>query len=180
MRLLTPCILVLTGCSLLSTTDSSSISDADLAKVSYSLHLTRASLTGQEFEQYKALPQGVFMECGTVRRGRAEVSEQQIESPSAERQREIRIAAAELLQESLSDQAASYDPPGNASAFTDPGRYTLTIVRGSDKAEIKTSFDWVERKQTLLAAKLHAFTRLIRGATAHAPCRNEEFYGVGR
>jgi len=150
------------------------------AAVSYSLYLNRSSLTAQEFEQYKALPQGLFMECGTVYRGRADVREQGIQSVSPEKRQTLHTYALEIFETLRSQEAPHFDAPGTGAGFADPGKFTLVVTRGSDTIEVKTSLDWVEQKQTVLAKKLHTFTRELRGSAERAPCNNDEFYGLTR
>jgi hypothetical protein len=180
MRLHLLISLLLAGCS--GSVGSKSIIDAgaDLSKISYSLYVNRGSLAAQEFEQYKALPQGLFMECGTVYRGRSQVAQQVIESPSSQQQEAIKAAANEIFQELTSEGEHHFDSPGMGSGIGDPGKYTLTVMNGVNKAEVRTSFDWVERKSTVLSSKLNSFTQSLRGALSKPPCGNVEFYGVGR
>lgn len=180
MRISTFVLILLSGCSLISESPKPIDAPADFAKISYSLYLQRASLTNQEFEQYKALPTGLFMECGTVHRGRARVTQQRIESLPAEQQEVVKSVAGELFRELTDDQPAHYDAPGSGMGLADPGKFILTVAKGSERTEIKTSFDWVEKKQTVLSKKLHAFTQKVRGGVEGPPCGNENFYGVGR
>jgi len=168
------------GCSFSSEVAAPGTPEVDLSKTSYSLYLNRASLASQEFEQYKALPQGLFMECGTVHRGRAEVREQGIQNPGPERQLALKAMAHEILQQLNSPEPQHFDTPGTGGGFADPGKFTLVVTDGSQKAEIRTSLDWVERKQTLFSRKLNNFTRELRGVSPKSPCGNEEFYGISR
>lgn len=168
------------GCSFSSEAPAASAPEVDLSKTSYSLYLNRASLTSQEFEQYKALPQGLFMECGVVHRGRAQVREQGIQAPNAERQRILKSMAHGILQQFSSQEAPVVDNAGTGGGLADPGKFTLTVIDGSQKAEVRTSLDWVERKQTSFSKKLNAFAKELRGVAPKSPCGNEEFYGIGR
>ncbi len=168
------------GCSFSSEAPAPTAPEVDLSKTSYSLYLNRASLTSQEFEQYKALPQGLFMECGVVHRGRAQVREQGIQAPSAERQRVLKSMAHGILQQLSSHEAPTVDNAGTGGGLADPGKFTLLVMDGSQKAEVRTSLDWVERKQTSLSKKLNAFAQELRGVSPKSPCGNEEFYGISR
>jgi hypothetical protein len=172
--------LAVSGCSQSSQSTPPDAKEIDLSKTSYSLYLNRASLSSQEFEQYKALPQGLFMECGTVHRGRAQVREQGIQNPSSERQLALKAVAHEILQQLKSSEVPHVDNPGTGGGFTDPGKFTLLVTDGLQQAEVRTSFDWVERQQTVFSRKLHSFTRELRGVAPKSPCGNEEFYGISR
>jgi hypothetical protein len=181
-RALLMCCLILTvsGCSQSFEPSPQGANTVDLSKTSYSLYLNRASLSSQEFEQYKTLPQGLFVECGTVHRGRAQVREQDIQNPSSERQLALKVMAHEILQQLQSPEAPRVDSPGTGGGFTDPGKFTLLVSDGAQQAEVRTSLDWVERQQTVFSRKLNLFTRELRGAAPKSPCGNEEFYGISR
>jgi hypothetical protein len=142
--------------------------------------MTRGSLTSQEFEQYKTLPQGVFLECGSIHRGRPQTAYQGVEKGSADHYEAVKAAAGELLQILSSEEVPKYDAPGTGSGFADPGKFVFVVSNDGSKKEVKTSLDWVEQKRTSFATKLHAFTTLVRGISARPPCGNVEFYGIAR
>jgi hypothetical protein len=142
--------------------------------------MTRGSLTSQEFEQYKTLPQGLFVECGSIHRGRPQTQYQGVEKGSPEQNQSAQLAALELLQVLNSEDSVKFDSAGSGTGFADPGKFTLTINNDGKKREIKTSLDWVEQKRTAFSTKLHAFTRLVRGIPATPPCGSMEFYGIAR
>jgi hypothetical protein len=172
--------ILLVGCS---GSEPISVPDepvTDLSKLSYSLYMTRGSLTSQEFEQYKTLPQGLFVECGTIHRGRPQTVAQGVERNAPEQSQPAKLAAFELLQILNFEESLKLDAAGTGTGFADPGKYILTINNDGTKREIKTSLDWVEQKRTAFSTKLHTFTRLVRGIPATPPCGNAEFYGIAR
>lgn len=173
-------LLSLCGCFGSSTESPPAVQSADVSKVSYTLYMTRGSLTSQEFEQYKTLPQGVFLECGTIHRGRPQTAFQGLETGAAERQDPAKIAAHEVLALLASGEEPKIDEPGTGTGFADPGKFILTISDGGAKREIKTSLDWVEQKRTSFASKLHSFGELVRAIPSNPPCGNSEFYGLAR
>jgi hypothetical protein len=168
------------GCSQSVESTAPASPEVDVSKISYSLYLNRSSLSSQEFEQYKVLPQGLFAECGTVHRGRAQVREQGIQSTTIERQTHLKTMAHDILQQVNSQDAPHVDTPGTGSDFADPGKFILVVTDAQGKAEVRTSLDWVERKPTLLAQKLNAFAQELRSVSPNSPCGNGEFYGIGR
>jgi hypothetical protein len=176
----TCCLVVVSGCSQSSQSLPLDTKQVDLSKTSYSLYLNRASLSSQEFEQYKALPQGLFIECGTVHRGRAQVREQGIQSSSSERQLALKAMANEIYQLLKSSEAPHVDSPGTGAGLADPGKFTLVVTDGPRQVEVRTSLDWVERQQTGFSRKLNGFATELRGVAPKSPCGNEEFYGIGR
>lgn len=153
---------------------------SDHAAVSYTLSLQRASLTGRDFESYKVLPVGVFVECGTVYRGRPETQFQSIEQPSREAIEESKRFAADIIEQYGETSPHSIDPRGSADSLADPGAYTLLITQGGTSTELRTSVDWVEQRRSTLATLVNRFTRLVRGLPLEPPCGNSEFYGIGR
>ena len=174
------CLVVIAGCSASTPEPAQLATSEELSAISYSLYISRASLTSQEFEQYKTLPQGVFVECGTIYRGRPQTSFQGIEAGTQSQQEATKAAAYALLQILNSNESPKFDEPGVGSGFADPGKYVLTIGSGSSRREIKTSLDWVEQKRTAFAGKVHEFTTLVRGMPSTSPCGNAEFYGIAR
>jgi hypothetical protein len=178
------CVFAMTGvigCSgVASQPDLSPPSEAESAAVSYSLYLNRSSLTAQEFEQYRELPQGLFTECGTVYRGRAEVRQQGIEQPASSARMQLKAQAIHFFERLRSADPPHLDSPGTGAGFADPGKFTLVIARGADKVEVRTSLDWVERAQTTFSKDLKSFAQQLRGALSKAPCGNHEFYGIAR
>ena len=171
-------VTLLVGCVALEETPPSS--PEELSSVSYNLYVSRSSLTNTEFEQYKLLPAGLFSECGTIHRGRPETRQQTIEKIDSDKLAKSRELALELFKTVSSPEHAPADAPGANSGMADPGKYTLTVQVGDNKVELKTSFDFVERQQTSIAAHAHAFTQMLRSLPSKTLCGNQDFYGIGR
>jgi hypothetical protein len=148
--------------------------------VSYSLYLGRGSLNSNDFEQYRALPEGLFAECGTVHRGRPHSVYQGIEPVSSDSATAISAQAHEIIEQMKSEEPPRFDAPGSSSGFADPGKFTLLLGSEGARYEVHTSLDWVERQQTPFAKRLNTLARLIRGVPERAPCNNNEFYGLSR
>lgn len=151
-----------------------------LTSISYTLYVSRASLTNTEFEQYKLLPAGLFSECGTIHRGRSETRQQTIEKVDSEKLVKSRELALELFETLSSGDHAPVDAPGANSGLADPGKYTLTVQVGEKRVDLKTSFDFVERQQTSLSSHAHSLTQMIRSMPSKTLCGNQDFYGIGR
>jgi hypothetical protein len=148
--------------------------------ISYSLYLGRGSLSSNDFEQYRSLPEGLFAECGTVHRGRSHTAYQGIEPLSAATAVGISATALEIIEQMKSEEPPRFDASGAGSGFADPGKFILLLGSEGARYEVRTSLDWVERQQTPFAKRLNTLGRLIRGVPERAPCGNGEFYGLSR
>lgn len=153
---------------------------AEPSPVSYSLYLGRGSLNSNDFEQYRALPEGLFAECGTVHRGRPHTAYQGIEPVSSDSATAIYAQAHEIIEQMKSEEPPRFDAPGSGSGFADPGKFTLLLGSEGARYEVRSSLDWVERQPTPFAKRLNALARLIRGVPERALCSNNEFYGLSR
>jgi len=154
--------------------------DTDLSKVGYSLSLRRASLTSRDFESYKLLPNGVFVECGTIYQGQPETRFRSIEQPNPEAINHSRQLARDIVDQYSQGGAQQADAAGRGEGLADPGVLTLLASNASSKIELRTSVDWVEQKRNSFAALVNQFIKAVRGLPEKAPCSNEEFYGIGR
>jgi len=172
-------ILLLSACSLIEQTPPAAPPEK-LAQVRYTLYVSRASLATTEFEQYKLLPSGLYAECGTIHRGRPETKEQVIEKVADDSLQASREMAYEVYEKLRSSDSLHVDQPGTNASLVDPGKYILSIQVDSSSAELKTSLDFVERRQESIAKEANALTQLIRGMTSKPLCGNGEFYGLGR
>jgi hypothetical protein len=181
-------VCLLCGCSTTEveplTAESSQAQDSalvsDLSRVSYTLSLRRASLTSQDFESYKLLPVGVFIECGVVYRGRPETKFQNIEQPDSSAVDESKVLAREIIAKYRETESLSIDPVGSSAGFTDPGAFTLQVSDGDAKIDLRTSVDWVEQRRSVLATLVNRFTQTVRALPSNPPCGTAEFYGIGR
>jgi hypothetical protein len=150
------------------------------SRVSYSLVITRTSLSATEFEQYKLLPAGLFVECGTIQRGRFDTRQQAIEKVPPEKVQESTELAHALFEKLASADSASLDTPGTNSSMMDPGTYTVRIQVDDHHVEARTSCDFVQQGRTVTSLELKRFSELMRALPDQAPCGNEDFYGLAR
>lgn len=148
--------------------------------VSYSLIMSRTSLSATEFEQYKLLPAGLFVECGTIQRGRFDTRQQAIERVSPEKIQKSKELARSVFEKLTSADPTAFDTPGGNSSMIDPGTYTVRIHVGDQNVEAKTSYDFVQQGRTVTALELKRLTEVVRALPAQAPCGNEDFYGIAR
>lgn len=176
--LVSTCIIALSGCSLLF--DRAPEAEIDLSPVSYQLYLSRSSLESTAFEQYKLLPTGLFFECGSIYRGRSDTKDQGIRQIDPEVLRATQQAAFKILEHMKRDSPPAVDVPGTNAGLADPGKFLLTLRSGDATAEVKTSLDYVERDQTIIARDAKRFAQLLRSSLAQPPCGNWDFYGIGR
>jgi hypothetical protein len=153
---------------------------APLSSVNFGISLNRASLTSHDFEKYKLLPAGLFVECGTFYRGRPETTSQAIEQVGVESIEEARRLARLIIESYSSNPTEAIDPPGDSSDLADPGMLTLRASDGAKKIELRTSVDWVEQKRGSFAALVNEFTQVVRGLTPEPLCGQHAFYGIGR
>jgi hypothetical protein len=172
--------ICLSACSVDTPSPANHAPSPALAGIHYGVSLQRASLTGRDFESYKLLPVGVFVECGTVYRGRPETQFQSIEQPSAEAIEESKRLAYEIIERYGEAEAHTIDPRGSSEGPFDPGAFTLSASSGEKRIELVTSVDWVEQKRSSLATLVNRFAQVVRGLPVSPPCGNPEFYGIGR
>lgn len=148
--------------------------------VSFNLSMSRASLATTEFEQYKSMPVGLFAECGTIHRGRADTRDQKIEKVDAERLKEARVLAWRLFERLSAEERPPVDEPGTNASLADPGKYALKLRVADKQVELLTSLDFVERRQASIATDANKFTQVVRALPSGVMCGNSDFYGIGR
>jgi len=170
--------LLLSGCATSHKTFSGT--PGENSAVSYTLYVSRSSLTTTEFEQYKLLPSGLYSECGTIHRGRPETRQQTIEKIDADKVVKSGELARELFGVLSSLDHSSVDAPGTSSGLADPGKYTLTVQLGDKKVDLTTSFDFVERQRSSISARAYILTQMIRSMPSRTLCGNQDFFGIGR
>jgi len=155
------------------------VSSDQASQVSYQLFLSRTSLEGTDFEQYKLLPMGLFMECGTIRRGRSHSSEHDIVRLQPDALQSTQVVAAEIFQHMTGGDPPSADSPGNNSSLIDPGKFLLSVTMNGKTARVDTSLDYVQRDKTMLSEQAKKFAQLLRGSLQRSPCGLADFYGIG-
>ena len=153
---------------------------APLSSVNFGISLNRASLTSHDFEAYKLLPAGLFVECGTFYRGRPETTSQGIEPVGVESIEEAKRLARLIIERHSNNPTEVIDASGDSSDLADPGMFTLRASDGAKKIELRTSVDWVEQKRGSFAALVNEFTQVVRGLTPEPLCGQHAFYGIGR
>jgi hypothetical protein len=173
-------LLAFCGCSEIAETSSDNTIVPAVPNVSYQLYLSRRSLEGASFEQYRLLPVGLFVECGDLKSGREQGSEGSIVPISSATQEGTQRMASALLIRSARGDASANEQPGDNSSFADPGKVVLIVSDGVREQEIATSLDAVEARRGALPSALHAFARLVRGVPAEPPCGNDSFFGIAR
>lgn len=176
---------VLSGCSIIAgdsvaAAAHDAVYSQDLSRIGYTLLLQRSSLTSRDFESYKTVPTGVFIECGVILRGRPEVRFQRIESPDSAALEETKRLAQEIIISYRDVDPRSIDPEGSSAGFTDPGSFILSASDGDAKMHLATSVDWVERRRGALATLVNRFAQAVRRLPSKPPCGSVEFYGIGR
>lgn len=172
--------IAFSGCSLFSSDVQLAENSERPPEVSFDLSISRASLTTTEFEQYKSMPIGLFAECGTIHRGRADTRDQKIEKVDAERLQEAGVLAYHLFERLSAEERPPVDEPGTNASLADPGKYTLKLRVGDKQAELLTSLDFVERRQASIATDANRFTQVVRALPSGIMCGNSDFYGIGR
>jgi len=182
MRLISSLILAIafSGCSIISSDNDAATPSDNVPEVSFNLSMSRASLTTTEFEQYKTMPMGLFAECGTIHRGRADTRDQKLEKVDTERLNEARVLAYRLFERLSAEERPPVDQPGTNASLADPGKYTLKLSVGDKHAELATSLDFVERRQASIATDANRFTQAVRALPSGVMCGNNDFYGIGR
>jgi hypothetical protein len=182
MRFMSRVVLsvVLSGCSLLSSEEQSLVTAENVPEVSFNLSISRSSLTTTEFEQYKSMPGGLFAECGTIHRGRPDIRDQKAEKVSADKLLEVRLLASRLFERLSAEERPPVDEPGTNASLADPGTYTLKLQVADKQVELRTSFDFVERRQASIATDANDFTTMVRALPSGVMCGNHNFYGIGR
>lgn len=149
-------------------------------KLSYQLYLSRSSMQGTDFEQYKLTPQGLFYECGIIHRGRPEVKSQGIQALEGDALQGTRELAQKISADLGTTQPPLFDPPGSNAGFADPGKFLLSLVIGDQAREVKTSLDGVEKARTRVEGHAKEFAESVRGSVTTSLCGSHDFYGIGR
>ena len=105
-------VCLLSACATSSVEPPEEAPAAPLSSVNFGISLNRASLTSHDFEKYKLLPAGLFVECGTFYRGRPETTSQAIEQVGVESLEEARRLARLIIESYSSNPTEAIDAPG--------------------------------------------------------------------
>lgn len=146
--------------------------------------MSRGSLTGTDFEQFKLLEGGqLFVECGVAKGGRFIPSYQTLDTLSPNNRASVEEQISVLLSTSTYRNNA-FDSPGKSNSLFDPGKFELSFrmaERGERKAiDIKTSLDAVSDPTDKAEQALLKIAKLFREgvSTTDALCKNRDFYGI--
>jgi hypothetical protein len=167
------CLLSLGGCSV-----EEGVKPAPPVQAkSLELFFQRASLSTNEFEQYKVNGEKLFFECGAVRRGRFVADKQEFVSfpPNFSERYEQRLAQ---VVAALDGNNNEFDSPGRARGLADPGIFLLEVQLVNGVKSVKTSFDSVVDPNSKAEEELQQLAKLLRGAAGGEVCGNKSFFGL--
>lgn len=142
--------------------------------VAYQLYLSREDSGQVEFEQYKSVPSGVFVECGSRVQGRAQAKEQGIATLSVEQEALIQEKVQELTDESGGDTVFTFDPPSG------PNQVLLSLKVDARVLEIHTSLDSLVSSEGDSAAALKGLLEVLRGVPPRPLCEHDVFAQIPR
>lgn len=173
----------LTSCSL-----STPKAEGNVQVQELSLFMSRKSLSGTEFEQYKLGAGGdLFVECGKILGGRYIPTFQKMSALSPESQKQVNQALSIAVSTEKYKKGA-FDKPGANSSFFDPGKFELSFAGSVAPAtelqtlsgEVKTSLDSITEPSSVTEKELLKLAAAIRtGVNFYDPiCNHREFYGV--
>jgi len=152
------------------------LSDAtpDTETLVVDMHLSYASAKGTEFEQYKLLPRGMFVECGVVSSEERTALQQGIVSISERTRTGAALLASEIF--------ALVDPGAPLRESTKGGAGLAELTFGVDgrQVELKTSLGALESPTTDQDALVMELSEVLRGAVKEPLCGKERFYGISR
>jgi hypothetical protein len=154
--------------------------DDQVPLYTFELFMSRTASTGTEFEHYKVLPMGLYAECGFFRRGRPVAVQQGIVALPPERRSDIGRVVYTLERELGTMSAATFLEPGVNRDLFDPGEFSLSLTTGGAPRVVKTTFDEVKDGSREVDLALKRLAEMTRGVPVLSPCKNEEFFGLGR
>lgn len=175
----------LSGCSLLSESVFSKSEETTLPRAhttdgSFTVYLQKGGLGDTEFEQYKLLPIGVFVECGKVVKGRFNAEYQKIIEVHPDTLNALRSNVSSYVQAHAKLSKDDVDAPGSGSGFTDSGRCEVMLSSSGDSVIVETSVNWVQSARTRASRELRALIEEIRDLPENSLCGNRSFYGLNR
>jgi hypothetical protein len=178
-------MLLLQGCSSFSLSSPFKASDHRIKSIEISL--SRAALGFTEFEQYKAIPEKMFLECGKIKRGRNTAEDQQIITfgKKSNDQKAIKNAANAFLDVYTSKESWNWSEPGVLNDLSDPGVVKIYIRTRQKNYQIETSLDSISNPSGRHEIVLRRLVRTVRGIAVNRVdenngiCGNKDFYSVG-
>ncbi len=142
--------------------------------ISYQVHLSRGSNGDMEFEQYRSVPSGVFIECGSHVRGKAQPKEQGIARVSVEQEALIADKAREVVEASEGNAVFTFEPPSGAD------RVLLSLKIDGHVTEIHTSLDSLAQSEDDNAVALRELLEAVRGVLSRPLCGHKSFAQIAR
>ena len=143
------------------------------------LYLSRASLSGADFEQYKIIDDDLFFECGVVKRGRHQAKDESFTKLSAASMADFPALVWKLAQAD-EELEHPFEEPGQSRDMFDPGQVLLSAELPNRKLTIKTSVDGVIDPMNRGQIALFELIALMRGLPETPPCGLAQFYGLPR
>lgn len=161
---------------------SVSAPERELEGANYSLevYMVRASMAGADFEQYKVLPTGLYQECGMIRRGRSVTAQQNIIPLSGEVRGEVGGILKALTEQLTQQPSTTLPSPSDAVDMFDPGKFAFIATVDGEKINFTTTFDEIVNGEDEFRQAVVRLTELLRGVPSEPPCKNTDFYGMGR
>jgi hypothetical protein len=142
--------------------------------VSYHAYFSRGGSEDAEFEQYRSVPSGVFIECGSYVRGKPQPKEQGIARVSAEQEALIVDKAREVVEASDDNAMFTLDPPAGAN------QVRLSLKIDGHVTDIRTSLDSLAQSEAENAVALRELLEAVRGVLSPPLCGRKAFAQIGR
>jgi hypothetical protein len=142
--------------------------------VSYQLYLSQETSGTVEFEQYRSVPSGVFIECGSNVRGKPQPKEQGIARISADRSELIAEKAREVIEESEGGAAFTFGPASG------PNQALVSLKTDARVIEIRTSLDSLAQSEADNVVALKEFLEAVRGVLSRPLCGHKAFAQISR
>lgn len=149
-------------------------SEDGATSLSYQVYLSRGNGKDVEFEQYRSVPSGVFIECGSHVRGRPQPKEQGIARVSAEQEALIAEKAREVVDASDGNAIFTFDPPSGSN------QVLLSLKTDGQVTEIRTSLDPLAQSEDDHAIALRELIEAVRGVLSRPLCGHKAFAQIAR
>jgi len=149
----------------------------DFPLKSLEVYLSRASLSGVDFEQYKISGETLFFECGILKRGHHQVKGELVEKLKA-RQRQELASKTWGLSQSLTGLKEPFEKPGQSRNMFDPGRISVLAELPNRKIEIESSLDSIASPQNRAQTATLRLVGFVRGLVSNEPCGLRDFYDI--
>jgi hypothetical protein len=141
-------------------------------------HLSRASLTETEYEQFKYFDGRLYKECGQSKRGRPVMKEQDILPLEEGKQKNVERVARDFVTVLRTYPNTEIEPPGKNVDLFDPGRAIFTVRIGQRSFDVKTSVNALDGPRSRVATETLKLARTIRNAAGGDLCGHKTFFGI--